>query len=289
MRLQFNNTVRVKKLADCLSIYSELKHSQLLDVISQVCGFNNFHELDNSCRMNNIDTAKEVSYSSDERVALVGRLTTEANINFGDALDALENSRLLGNKSIGQKRLLDIRAESYRREYQSGSMKRKKGEVGKLLNLPSGNNYGIFRWQDRAMHVITHKSANSIVASSEYLSPRVPLQFFIPMRLYLPYGHWVEKDGSWVLFSRDYFPLWRIRKDSAPERLDPVEQIQYESQIHYWGNHRWPWSHPDLYDELIEQLDEFGIRSLPRLVESFKRILDSNQIEDFRDVFKKFT
>jgi hypothetical protein len=267
------------KLADA----NELKHGQALDIVARLCGYQNYNELMNITNSLNVENVPEISFSIEQRAAFAGKLAVEAKINPGDAIDALETSRLLGDKSIGMKKLIAVRTELFSLEYRKDTEKRKKGEIGKLRNLMSGETAGILREYGRPTRVITHKSANSTVADFEYISPRNLLPFFIPMRLYLPYGHWIEIDGSWVLFSRDYFPLWRIRMGCEPERLNPSERIKFDFQNYYWGDHRVPWSDAELYDELIEQLDEFGIRSLPRSVEILKTILDDDKIDDFKD------
>jgi hypothetical protein len=288
MRLLFNNTDRVKKLAALIEDFCILKHSHLLDVVAKICGYQNFHELQLICVPNESGPPADFSIKTSQRADYVDRLSVGANLSHGDAMHCLESSRLLGCQSAGMKELLAVRTELYSRAYQINALKRGKGEVGKVKSLPSGEAVGILRQFGRPTRVITNKSANTILADFEYTSVRNPLPFFIPMRLYLPYGHWIEKDGSWVLFSRDYFPLWRIRKEKAPERLDPSERIKFTFENHYWGRHRWPWSHPDLYDELIEQLDEHGIRSLPRSVEILKLVLDNDQIDDFSDAIPKY-
>jgi hypothetical protein len=289
MRLQFKNTVRVKKLAKSLADKSELKHGQALDVVSQLCGCLNYNELQNLIDSQSDKILPDIVLSVQQRATLIGKLVTEAKINAGDAIDILENSRLLGNKSIGMKELIAVRTELFSLEYQKISGKRVKGEVGKVRNLMSRESVAILRKFDRPTRVITHKSANSSVADFEYTSPRIQLPFFIPMRLYLPYGHWIEKDGSWVLFSRDYFPLWRISKPHAPERLDPSERINFDSSNYYWGEHRVPWSDKALYDDLIEELENHGIRSLPRSVEILKLILEDDSIADFKDAVPPYS
>jgi hypothetical protein len=283
MRIRFKSTTRVKKLAGNLVDHSELKHGQALDIVAHLCGYQNYNELLNLTNSLAVETVPDVTFSTQQRIALVGKLAVEAKISHGDAIDALENSRLLGEKSIGMKELIAIRAELFSQEYRQDSTKHKKGEIGKLRNLMSGEKVGILREYGKPTRVITHKSADSTVANFEYTTPNSALPFFIPMRLYLPYGHWIEKDGSWVLFSRDYFPLWRISKPKSPERLDPSERIEFDSANYYWGEHRDPYSNGALYDDLIEELENHGIRSLPRSVEILKTILDDGKIKDFRD------
>ena len=102
-------------------------------------------------------------------------------------------------------------------------------------------NIFILRHFGRPTRVITHTYANSTVADFEYVSPKTALPLFIPMRLYIAYGVWTEPDGSMVLFSRDYFPLWRLREGHAPERLFPWLWIKHVEQSWYWGDSNTPW------------------------------------------------
>ena len=284
MRLQFKTTVRVKKLANNIVGLSKLKHGQALDLVANLCGYENYYELNSSL----VASLPDIEFSTQQRVAFVEKLAAEVGISHGDAIHALESSRLLGDKSVGTKELIAVRSELFSREYRKDSLRRKKGEIGKLRNLMGGETVGILRKFGRLTTVITDKTANATVADFEYTSPRVHLPFFIPKRLYLPYGHWIEKDGSWVLFSRDYFPLWRIRSGRAPERLDPSERIVFEFSNYYWGDHRVPWSDKELCNDLIEDLDELGVRSLPRSVEVLKTILDDDKIKDFKDAVPSY-
>ncbi len=54
----------------------------------------------------------------------------------------------------------------------------------------------------------------------EVVTPRFPLPDFVPSRIWLPYGVWKLSDGSEVLFSRDYLPMWRVSSERT-ERLAP--------------------------------------------------------------------
>jgi hypothetical protein len=50
----------------------------------------------------------------------------------------------------------------------------------------------------------------------------VPYERFIRHRLRLPYGRWITKDGTKVLYNRKYQPIWRWPPGAErPERCDP--------------------------------------------------------------------
>jgi hypothetical protein len=50
------------------------------------------------------------------------------------------------------------------------------------------------------------------------------LRFVCWWRL-LPYGFWIERDGAYVLFDRDYCPIVRIRRYGHPKIVPPFERI----------------------------------------------------------------
>ena len=133
----------------------------------------------------------------------------------------------------------------------------------------------------RVTKVITNKSANAIVADFEYVSPRQPPQLFIPMRLYVPYGSWIEEDGSTVLYSRDYFPIWRITPTGQVSRPNPWERIKYELSQHFWDDSNTPWRSKQTYQRCVEKLESLHlIGGLPRLVDALPLLILEDTIGD---------
>lgn len=59
---------------------------------------------------------------------------------------------------------------------------------------------------------------------------RRPPHDWFPMRKTLPYGQYIESDGSRVLFNRDYEPLVRVRPDGAMQDCDRHESIRFDKQ-----------------------------------------------------------
>jgi hypothetical protein len=91
--------------------------------------------------------------------------------------------------------------------------------------------------------------------------------FFIPIRFWLPYGFWTEKDGSKVLFSRDYCPLWRIQEDQAPIRDDPDRAVNFVAQSWFFdeGSFRGPLD--TVMARGLDILRDNRVVSMPRLAE----------------------
>jgi hypothetical protein len=62
------------------------------------------------------------------------------------------------------------------------------------------------------------------------------------MRHSLPYGRWVERDGSRVAFDRDYRPLWRVRPDGQCEAIDRDVWIDWVAQCWHFNDASSPWA-----------------------------------------------
>ena len=97
---------------------------------------------------------------------------------------------------------------------------------------------------------------------------------FAPSRLWLPYGYWLLEDGSEVIFSRDYLPLWRIVGD-AVERVDPwwwIGGIQQEAHFITLSG-TVSWSHGPARALALQHLVRRRIRGLPRLLDAMPNMI----------------
>ena len=101
------------------------------------------------------------------------------------------------------------------------------------------------------------------------------------MRLYLPYGYWIEDDGAKVLFSRDYKPMWRIHTDLAVERLEPWLWIRHRETVHLWKDAEAPWNSIELRLRLESYLGEMGIHTLPILADALPVLVNDDQLDNF--------
>jgi hypothetical protein len=68
-----------------------------------------------------------------------------------------------------------------------------------------------------------------------------PAQNYFPMRKKLPYGRYNCEDGSYVLYNRDYEPIFRIRPDGSYLDCDPKEWIIHQSQDWFYSEANPPW------------------------------------------------
>jgi hypothetical protein len=116
-------------------------------------------------------------------------------------------------------------------------------------------------------YLVTHSSVEACVADFETTTPREPLPLFVPARLKLAYGYWIEASNSKVLFSRDYKPLWRLANGRKPERLQPWFWIDKVEEEWFWDDSNTPWHSTGRLQEEERRLHGFGIQALPKLAE----------------------
>jgi hypothetical protein len=101
------------------------------------------------------------------------------------------------------------------------------------------------------------------------------------MRLYLPYGYWEEGDGAKVLFSRDYKPLWRLRLNSVPERVDPSLWVRWRKQQFLWEDASTPWRKSELRAKLEAMLVDMGVQTLPILADALPLLVNEDSLHNF--------
>ena len=204
------------------------------------------------------------------------------NANAGDIQHALAGARVFGNSASDIERCQTVRSKLFEKIDLPPAERGQRGQIGKLKTAGRNGELVILKYYGRPSKVITHDSFDAMVADFEYESPRTPLPLFIPMRLYLPYGIWEEKDGARILLSRDYCPLWRIRDSSSPERMNPWEWIKFKSQSWFWEDGNTPWNNKNTYSTCIKVLEDNGIRSMPLLAEVLPLVVLRDDVSGFK-------
>ena len=138
------------------------------------------------------------------------------------------------------------------------------------------------------VHLLTD-AGDAMAVRREITVPRTPLPPFQPLRLWLPYGIWTERDGSQVLFSRDYCPLWRISSDGTVSDENPWQEIAFVESENLWYREglAWltpnPWKNRTLKKQIKDRMRILGVLgSPPRLIEALDVILrgDAGNIRD---------
>ncbi len=105
--------------------------------------------------------------------------------------------------------------------------------------------------------------------------PRIPLPDFVPSRLWLPYGYWTLRDGSEVIFARDYLPMWRIAQGTV-ERLDPWLWIKgISGEFHFIQSVATVvWASGPARELALRHLQDRRIFELPKLVDIMPHLFE---------------
>ena len=115
--------------------------------------------------------------------------------------------------------------------------------------------------------------------------PRVPIPSFAPMRLRLAYGVWTEQDGTRVLFSRNYFPLWRVSPHGDVVADDPWRWVPFVEQGWFWDDGDMPWRSQKKAREVEQKIEDLGVVGYPKLMDAVD-ILVQNSDADIRDAVR---
>jgi hypothetical protein len=72
----------------------------------------------------------------------------------------------------------------------------------------------------------------------------------------LPYGIWIC-ENYWVLFDRNYTPIWTRTFDGVIARADPNQWHEWQFQIWFYTDHDPPWHYKATRKRLAVLLAEF--------------------------------
>ena len=265
-----SNTSRPKKAAKHLAAWLSQPLSSAQRAVARACGYRDWHEL-----TQRVDAGSPCALDQDITIAsfierqsrLTLAIARELSAFDGDVQYALAEARLTGDRSPQLDEQIAIRLACWRATGLPTVDNRQRGAVGKLRTVGRNGEAVILRERGRPTYVISHQ-AISTVGDFEYVSPRVAPPLFVPMRLYLPYGYWTEHDGSRVIFSRDYKPMWRLRGGQSIDRVDPWLRVSFVEQNHLWPGSQAPWSSSELKAFLDAYLVQNGIFGLPILADA---------------------
>jgi len=280
MRLLFSNISRPKDASKIVAAITNRKLSSCQKAVALICRYRDWHELESSVSIAHTSSVTPNAHPIEPTLKLAEIL----QVSWGDALYALTASRLWGPPSREPQFHLEQRIALFERTDLKPSKPREPGAIGRVKSAGWSNEPVILKSFKRGggAKIITHKHPNSVVADFEYVSPRHSVALFIPMRFYLPYGHWSESDGARVIFSRDYLPMWRLREGQTPERMNPLERIK-GSQEFYWNDGNTPWNSRAIYDREIERLRSFRLLGLPKIVDTLPMFVRDDRLSNIKD------
>lgn len=249
MRIFLPNATRPKKAAKHVTRLLGVPLAQSQQGVARACGYRDWHELEGGLAGSPPSPLDQELADDDvvQRHAQLGLgLAGALGIPNGDAQYALSGARLTGDRPPSLADQIAIRLACFRATSMPPAAPRTPGAVGTLKSPGLNGDVVILREFGKPTRVMSHGSSSGVVADFEYVTPRAALPLFLPMRLYMPYGFWTEADGSEVVFSRDYKPMWRVRPDRSVERVEPWLWIQHVRQTHLWKVGGQPWTDPDV-------------------------------------------
>ena len=105
-------------------------------------------------------------------------------------------------------------------------------------------------------------------ARQQYSVPKKPVRDTVPMRLRLPFGHWLQQDGNRVLYSRDFCPLWLVSHAGHAHPAMPWWSFDRTEEYRYWGHQDAPWRSRETEMNMESLLHSVGATSDPVLVDA---------------------
>lgn len=274
MRFIFPSTLNAKKASKELSKLSGQSLSACRETLAKASGYRDWHELEQL-------VGHEMVSNIELEANIIAAISQKLELNAGSIQHIFATQRLFGNANANPERAVTLRAKVYE---QTEIPPAKAGEPGYVCQLNvSGRKKEtvILRKMDgNSLKLINQNSITFYVVRQEVTFQRDILPFFIPQRFWMPYGKWIETDGSEVLFSRDYFPLWRIQPQKSPERIHPNERIHYEKQEWFWQEGDEPWNSVETYELCIKLLADNNIRSTPQLADYMSGLLNEKNLRE---------
>ena len=272
MRIMFSNLSRPKAAAKWLSRLSpKVKLSAAQGAIARATGYRDWYELAGA------DLGVPTALDLEEARHVVLTVSEALGLSPGDVQFAVSKSRLLSPAPWGLDEQLTLTTRIWRECIFGMPARGKPGTIVKV-RAHGETRLAYLSRTGRPTHVV-YDTGPGICADFEAVTPRVRLADFVPARLWLPYGYWTLRDGSEVIFARDYLPMWRIA-DGDVERLDPwlwIEGIAdttvYSSQLSTVV-----WARGAAREKALEHLARHRIFELPRLVDVMPHLIGANDV-----------
>lgn len=269
MRISFSDLSHPKaaaKLLSRLSVGVTLSSAQ--EAIARAIGYRDWHELAEARQAPagsgfDLEAARLVVLAIADRLALLP----------GDVQYAVAKARLLGADPWALDDHLALSTLVWRERVFGVPARGKPGTVVKV-RAHGETRPAYLRQAGRPSHVV-YDTGPGMCADFEVITPRLPLPDFVPSRLWLPYGYWTLRDGSEVIFARDYLPIWRV-SDGIVERLDPWLWIEGIAETTVFSSRFGTvvWSRGAARELAFEHLSRRRIFELPRLVEAMPFLIE---------------
>lgn len=268
MRIQFSDTSRPKQAAKNLArLPGAPALSTVQAVVARSLGYRDWHDLDQ-----NPGTDSAVSSTGPDAPRIISNLAALIGLPDADVQYAVSKARLFGSTPWTLDEQLDIRAGLWRSRLFGPPGRGKLGTV--VRDMAYNARTPAYLLVPGKPTTILSDTQRLTRADFEVTTPRTPAADFVPSRLWLPYGAWTLNDGSEVLFSRDYYPLWRIDGERV-ERIDPWLWIDGKvDEMHFAPPRSSVWASGPARDAALEKLARHRIADVPRLADIMAHLID---------------
>ncbi len=280
MRIYFSDLSRPKAAAKLLShISPDVKLSSVQEAVARATGYRDWHELAGA----KAPVPEQSDFDLNQRKQVVLTIADALGISPGNVQHIVAKARLLGNGAWTLDDHLELTTTIWRERAFGAPARGKPGTVVKV-RAHGETRPAYLRLAGRPTYVM-YDNGPGMCADFEAVTPRTPMNDFVPSRLWLPYGYWTLADGSEVVFARDYLPMWRVA-DGLVERLDPWLWIEGISETTVFSSQLGTvvWERGRARERALEYLTQNGVSGLPRLVDVMPFLVESGTESTDRSV-----
>ncbi|WP_245539817.1 hypothetical protein [Reyranella massiliensis] len=242
-------------------------------MLARKLGYRNWHELEVSTRVSAAPVPRHMP--NEDALHFVLGISDALGLPDADVQYVISKSRLVRNSPWSMDDQLSIRSAIWRQRLFGPPKRGKPGTV--VRDRAHGANTPAYLKQaGRPTHVL-FDTGLGIRADFEVVTPRTALADFVPSRLWLPYGYWTLKDGSEVIFARDYLPMWRIA-EGVVERLTPWLWINGIIDEFFFAEAAATvaWARGSARQLALNHLSKHRIFELPKLVDVMPHLFEAD-------------
>jgi hypothetical protein len=279
MRIPYIDTKRPSDAARQLAkLSADLPLSKIQAAVAKASGYRDWSEL-----RAQVSPKPGGARDAAADAALILKLARALNLAVGDVQDAVARSRLVDGQAWSNARHHATRLALWRATFLGTPRPGQPGSLVKVVSDGRTSRRAYLRQAGRPTWVVYDDGPGSCADFEVVEDPREA--GFIPRRLWAPYGYWTLDDGSIIVFSRDYYPLWRL-VEGRVERPEPWWWIlDTRSEFHFGVSLRlddYNWDSGPTHELAMRFLEEHRVAGLPKLVDLMERLLttDADRIAD---------
>jgi hypothetical protein len=244
------------------------------EALAQALGYRDWHELSIMARQNSPVTTELVNLK--EALRIIVQLADALVLPEPDVQHAVSKARLLSTTAWSTDDHMLLRSSIWRERF-FGMPGRGKPETIVQDRAHGATTPAYLRHAGRPTYLLFDGGLGER-ADFDVVMPRTPFADFVPSRIWLPYGIWRLTDGSEVVFSRDYLPMWRISKDGV-ERLAPWLWIRgIVEQVHFTGGRTALWAAGAAREKAAAYLQRHRISELPKLTDIMPHLFKPSRL-----------